>query len=736
MDQLTGATPRVLLAVGAILVYSQRVYLLLFLACVYGYCTSQHLIGKFLSLLMTNVVFHGHPMVFGPTFLRVWLDNGEVRVSVETEKVVLGNPPGFVHREFVSTRHLKLGLSMALGSIKTICAVCWKGRAKTAPLGLQEGNKAPYYGVVNINCIEFENVHIRFEYCKQRLNSIHFGRTLAEKELSALHGIDPGRLPNCLRVKVIGAKGISEDHSYCVVKCRQQREKSGVGRGSDPAWGEEHEFFCDDPNTLLNVEIESEGMFMDSFLGHYFCTVKYLVTNKPVCGWVQLLDEDYLPVEGAMLNLEAEWVYRAHPWGEQYKPEKMSALEQMDLLGEEDEKKTASWRLWRHRPILFKVGRITLRDVHVHIRDLFVGYTGSEESQFKEDWGGEDRRVLWRDQYGQKKRGSSTATCEDNRPHRMNKVEIEPMIKDPGCNAKELLDTVAGGLVYRLLQSNSLLGHALGDIIHGVDQKFLHWVEAVVHGETHLIRNVLRKVRRAAETTNTVAHTIGTHVEDAFAIITHAGEDVAMSDPDLSLSPKISGLLEKRQEHGIIHSWHVRHFTLKGSSVFYKSSWKKLRKFSLRHITHIKVVDSSTRKYQVLELTMANQHSVLLRRLHEKQSRRRSTLYSLEVLGGVDNLKGEPSLREWAEALQHARAELHSRQLRNVVFGAGQFSRPNNGTEGESPRAASKKAEGQSSSWSPFKARKRLKKSEGVRSNLKKLMQQGGDQQKENVSCP
>ena len=85
--------------------------------------------------------------------------------------------------------YVALLLSMTLGSIKNICDVWWKGWAKTAPLGLQEGNKAPYYGVVNINCIEFENVHIRFEYCRQRLNSIQFGRTLAENELTALHGM-------------------------------------------------------------------------------------------------------------------------------------------------------------------------------------------------------------------------------------------------------------------------------------------------------------------------------------------------------------------------------------------------------------------------------------------------------------------------------------------------------------------------------------------------------------------
>ena len=53
--------------------------------------------------------------------------------------------------------------------------------------------------------------------------------------------------------------------------------------------------------------------------------------------------------------------------------------EMMDLLGQEDEKKSHGWALWREFPIIFKISRLTLREINIAIRDLFTGHHGAEE---------------------------------------------------------------------------------------------------------------------------------------------------------------------------------------------------------------------------------------------------------------------------------------------------------------------------------------------------------------------
>ena len=42
-------------------------------------------------------------------------------------------------------------------------------------------------------------------------------------------------------------------------------------------------------------------------------------------------------------------------------------------------KKSHSWALWKECPILFKLKRLTLRDINISIRDLFTGLHGAEE---------------------------------------------------------------------------------------------------------------------------------------------------------------------------------------------------------------------------------------------------------------------------------------------------------------------------------------------------------------------
>ena len=125
----TSMIRHVVTIVCAALLYSKKFYALFLFIFTCCYCTSQYLLGAFLTWLFTNIIFHGHPLVFGPTFLRIWLDSESLKVSLETEKVVLGNPPGFVHREFIATGHLKLGLSMSFKSIKSIFDVCWNAVA-------------------------------------------------------------------------------------------------------------------------------------------------------------------------------------------------------------------------------------------------------------------------------------------------------------------------------------------------------------------------------------------------------------------------------------------------------------------------------------------------------------------------------------------------------------------------------------------------------------------------------
>jgi hypothetical protein len=553
---------------------------------------SSRILANLVSWALTNKAFHGHPIKIERLYLR--FDNTErvFRVEVDAENVIFGNPYVFVHSGFVYASKLRLRVSVGYPSISKLYSYFRYGATKTEPLGLQEANHAPYYGIINIEILEIENVHVRFELCNGKLNTIELGKSLAQRELIAHHGINTKEFPNCVQIQVKRARGLRAKNPLINLKLRQQKHSTSTHLGvSNPAWDEKFEFWCDDPNGLIDLEVMSENVFENLFVGQYFMSLRFLIWDGPIDGWVRLLDENYKPLEGAEIDISIRWIHKKN----YQKPKVMkalSALEMMDLLGQEDEKKSHGWALWRECPIIFKLSRLTLREINISIRDLFTGHHGAEEKLYVGQEGDFSRdlakKLLWNSNYTNLE-ATESVQCEDCKPHKVTIVELTNVKsrynEDGHLNAKELLDGLVQNLIYKVLNSRNLLGSAFVDVFSGYGKNVVHKVSNFIHGETHVLSKVVNAMQKMSEEIENETHIIGSHL--GYALHTrHAAEDAGAEDDDLFKPEIMSTLLEKRNAHGIFHPWTERLFTLKGKTIFYKSYKKRLRKINVKHVKY------------------------------------------------------------------------------------------------------------------------------------------------------
>ena len=466
---------------------------------------SSEILANLISWVLTKIVFNGHPVKMDRLYLRFDIIENSLTLGLDAENVIFGNPYTFVHSGFVSASRLRLRISLGYPTIAKLYSIFRFGAGKTEPLGFQEHNKALYFGIINIEILEIEKVHVRFELCDGKLNTIELGKSMAQRELIAHHGVDTAKFPNCVKVHVRRARGLNARYTLVNLKVRQQKLRTSTHRGSsNPAWDQDFEFWCDDPNGLLDLEVISESVFDDLFVGQYFISLRYLIWNGFIDGWVPLLDEHYKPIEGAELDLSIQWEFKSNfP-----KPKAMKEIgrpEIMNLLGEEDEKKSHSTS-WKECPILFKLKRLTLRDINISIRDLFTGLHGAEEKmyaglpgEFSRDHA---KKLNWSKLYDNLE-ATESIQCEDNKPHKVNIVELINLKsahkKDDLLNAKELLDGLVGNLVFKVLNSRNLLGSAFVDVFAGVGKNVFHQGYKLIHGETHIVSKALDLIKKLSE---------------------------------------------------------------------------------------------------------------------------------------------------------------------------------------------------------------------------------------------
>ena len=95
------------------------------------------------------------------------------------------------------------------------------------------------------------------------------------------------------------ARGLRAKNPLINLKLRRQKFHTSTHLGvSNPAWDEKFEFWCDDPNGLLDLELMSESILEKLDIGHYFISLRFLIWDGDIDGWVQVLDENYKPIEG------------------------------------------------------------------------------------------------------------------------------------------------------------------------------------------------------------------------------------------------------------------------------------------------------------------------------------------------------------------------------------------------------------------------------------------------------
>ena len=465
---------------------------------------------------------------------------------------------------------------------------------------------------------------------------------------------------------------------------RQQKSRTSTHRSfSNPAWDQNFEFYCDDPNGLLDLEVISESVFDDLFVGQYFISLRYLIWNGFIDGWVPLLDEHYKPIEGAELDLSIKWEYKSN-FSKPKVMKRLAALEMMNLLGEEDEKKSHSWGLWKEFPILFKLERLTLRDINISVRDLFTGLHGAEEKmyaglpgEFSRDL---SKKLNWSKLYDHLE-ATESVQCEDNKPHKVTIVEVMNVKsahnKDGLLNAKELLDGLVGNLIIKVLNSRNLLGSAVVDVFAGVGKNVFHQGYRLIHGETHIASKALDLLRRLSEDIENESRIVTSRLDSALHF-EHAAENVAAEDADLFKPELMSGLLEKRMAHGIFHPWKLRLFSLRGRTIYYKSYKKRLRKINLKNVKSCDILDGvlSSRKIgspvklissNDAESTNSKRHGDLVLNIQFKNGQTMSLRLPLDKsaydnsLTGISSSKKVPTLLEWKSAIDNA-----SKYFRNL----------------------------------------------------------------------
>ena len=319
------------------------------------------------------------------------------------------DPPDFPHENFVECERLEIQLEVPRSKWKEI--LTW--RKSAVPL-----KKHPNFecvAVVKVRYLEFDGVMLNFEMWNRKLNINEISKSIANAEVSrklvALHRpLDA--FPNCLRVKVIRARNLPRnEHNVFAkdktcdpvvyIRAREQVHSTAVRFNTrEPMWNDatsECAFHVSDASTVLHITVCNKDLTLNGFVGQWIMTLKYLFTDPlynyhnsievkgpgSIRGWFPLKSRRFHRLgECGEIELEIEWFH--NPALAKVAPPCVSAaMAQLKQNSTETNLRLGCREQLKKKlnsvPLLFDIDRVTLRNVDVFVKDLFMGRTGHAE---------------------------------------------------------------------------------------------------------------------------------------------------------------------------------------------------------------------------------------------------------------------------------------------------------------------------------------------------------------------
>lgn len=276
-------------------------------------------------------------------------------------------------------------------------------------------------GTLIVEHIDITGVHLNFQLYKGLFNINGFSRLLAEGKAFGKGWpsttIVPAlsrkmeRRPNCLKINVVSARGLdptvkSMDPKVIVILRHVQVKTKVIMRNHKPFWDETFLLPCDDPSAVLRVELYDEDITRSVFIGQWIMTMKFFKirpdwnfhdeidlsgkTGYQISGWFPLMDRGMLKHRQlGSVQMRMSWIYdpSCDPASDKYTNEfptpRLTALEQLQQNSDETALKAGNMSLIGNMldnfPLLFNVKRVTIRDIHFFLEDLFRGFHGAED---------------------------------------------------------------------------------------------------------------------------------------------------------------------------------------------------------------------------------------------------------------------------------------------------------------------------------------------------------------------
>lgn len=195
--------------------------------------------------------------------------------------------------------------------------------------------------------------------------------------------------------------------SFIEVRARTERAatKASPFTNGEGAWNETLRLQVTDPSTVIQLVVRSESAPI-GFAFSWVMTAKWLVSNPTYCdhhtgrlerlapgqhgmkGWIKLRDRKHVRISPAIaapeLQIELEWVYVPGYYdATKHKGGAKTALEQLTQNSEESLLRVGDLKACRRMladfPFKVDVWRVTVRDMQLHIKDLFMGKRGQSE---------------------------------------------------------------------------------------------------------------------------------------------------------------------------------------------------------------------------------------------------------------------------------------------------------------------------------------------------------------------
>ncbi|KAK3275779.1 hypothetical protein CYMTET_16109, partial [Cymbomonas tetramitiformis] len=655
-----------------------------------------------------------------------------LRLHVKVENTGFGNPPGFPHVYFVSCNTLLLDVSMTLvdffnfrfmaknrdrsnttttlsrkksgkqnplrkaqlesyseDEVNSISAVQKmyrqksrskfkmgdipeddsKERPKRKESEREEEAEVKRLGMIRIERLELQDVHLNFEMHNGVFNINGFSSYIARGELIRAGCLKPGEpCPNTLLVRVIRAvdlkasdlnvDGTRTSDPKVVITARTEVKVTRTQmRTLNPMWNETFQLHCKDPSTVLHLTVWDEDLGVDDFLGQWRMTVKYLLLNhqhSPCKGWFKLCDRKFRKEGCGEIELEVSWVFVDH--GENWNPPQLTALQQMQENSAETSLRMGNTsrvqKMLMDWPFLFDPQLIVFRNIHFHLRDLFKGYGNISAPSTPR----EAPRGSAETEGSSRSRRADSSTASD--VIRVKLLELTPKYMKPpkgsergGLTLWEVCLKLVMGVAPQVMQG-SIINNAANAIFGGLKDNFSsEMVSVFTKLSTSSIASSLQDI---AHQVNVGTQEMMRHVGQAFGH--KVGDVISADDKDFLSTTLMLGYIELKKPRGR-KVWKIRRLEHRGLSMFYskfdgeETVWT--RKLELAHCKGVHLRGEGDDANIELEMDLPQPRLM--------QLRLPSTVFPALLRSR------QPTLFEWVTALRECVPHHHNREARKAT---------------------------------------------------------------------